>query len=231
MTEQTLATIPLTRDRAQLFKEIEFNGRRAYYVFRTVPDLEIRKQCLDVMRHHTPWLNAGNVGIEGDIRTLAAAGDPLWEEFLFLYVYFIKGSPAGATRAAKLVLEVCPKGKESARSKLMRSILPYNEKQNFPYIREFLRSEVDAFLATVTSVSPFYEERDWYRLTRALGVLIEQGDAVTLGQVRHIAEALRDHRIRLVFSVNERAERFLLVQHRAYIAEALRQLKHIGDTI
>jgi hypothetical protein len=211
--------IVATRTVASMLKDIEFKGgNEAYETFRRCPIPEVRKACLRVMSHHSWMTNAGEV--EQDLSSLPA-DDLVWEEFLHEYARSMWSR--GADRAIPFVIKVCPK--KPLRSRVVRNFLLYH-KEHYPLVRGFLREEVQAFLDTISKQN-WYDQDDWYCLSRALTVLTEYADYPCLTHLRLIARRLGESKMRPAFSgTGPGDQRFLLVQHRAYVHEAVRQLAH-----
>lgn len=218
---------PKTQTVDDILKRIEFSGAVAHEVFRTIPILEVRKKCLEVM-HRLSW-SYDLYEMEWDLRAMVESNDPLAQDYLFFYIDIMRYDRDQARRAAAFVLEVVepfPR-RASLRSRLMRNLIAYRE-ENYQFISLFLLSEVNSFLFTISKDGgQRYSEEDWYRLTRALGLLTKHGDhRGVIGMVRDIAERIADPKMGPLFAgTGPDLQRYLLVQHRAYIREALRQLK------
>ena len=219
MPDQKIAKTCTLRD---ILKSVEFSSYAAYQTFREIPIMEVRRACLETMSHLS-WLRDGMLDkVEQDLRTMADQSDPLLEDYLSAYIRAMKDH----RRAATLV-ETIPRLARRSRSRLMRRLIIWDE-ESYPIIREFLRSEVTAFLEEIYEhpETSWYEEDHWYCLTRALGILTPRGDYAILDTVRDIARRLDTEKVHPLFAGGDSDNGpFLLVQHRAYIHEVLRQLE------
>jgi hypothetical protein len=205
-----------------ILRLVAFSGSAAYQTFRTIPIMGVRKACLETMSRFS-WFRESMVDeVEQDLRTMAEKRDSLLEDYLSAYIRAIKDHQRAAT-----FLETVPHLARRSRSRLMRRLMTWDE-ESYPIIREFLRSEVTAFREKVYKhpEKSWYDGEDWYCLTRALGILTPRGDYAILDTVRDIARRLDTEKVRPLFSWGDSDNGpFLLIQHRAYIHELLRQLE------
>jgi len=227
-------SIARTMDMDGIRKAVDFNGPLAYEIFRTNPLPEVREVCLKSMRlNHgiCGWLTTANQEqVKQDITALAEHDDPFWEQLLSLYVWLIKETSCGAQQAVNLILKVCPAHKRNVRSKMLRAILPYREEVNFPLISALLQEDVYDFRAAITTPDrPWYDDKLWYCFTRAIGTLIKYNHITCLPSLVDIHHAICKPNVSLRFmSTNKTTDRYLLVQHRAYVTEALAQMRRLA---
>lgn len=227
--------VPMTESLAEYLHKYRnpFYMDNPLMVFEANPIREIRERCLEAIERR--GLTPDAIRYAEDLAEgLVQRMDPLWQEFLRTLLFATRR--VNSIHALDFFLRVCPT-KDPAnmrfRSKTLYHFLDFALDQHnltLDAASSYLRGELSAFYGWCRKVH-FYQDEEWYRLERAVK-LIMKGDGyallIRLRAIIRLYEPRGKRRLRVGWTGHGNIPNEILrEQHLVLLKAAVRHLERV----
>lgn len=223
-----------TRDLKEHLKDIGEWRIDPFEEFRRNPLREVREACLRAMKRSAALDYNQLEAVQSDIRHLREAFDPLWEDYLSVYAN-LPVMAGEDDQVLRFIIDTCGWMKRGVANKILcaRPLKMGFDAPSWAMVKRlenFFLEELDEVLDWIKRTGT-YSESEWNRLHRVTKRLVRDKKLVAIPKLLAILRSMGWPKGKPRFiSTPDNEDRLLLVQHRAFLKEAIRHLKHVGAT-